>query len=267
MRRKKVKHSGAGWSWRLGGLALIAFFTLGYLSGLRAPRTAFARRVLGACDHYRARVLDAAALVRHLPTPRARRSFHAGDLTGSVAMVERSDGFYTLSESGELRGPVSSGAEDNLPIMSGAPLETASARALIDYASVLVRAEAQLSQLISEMRLAGDGEASLFLDRSRTELVLDLDRAAFELPRAARVLQRWRGREAEIATLDMTTPGQAVMRLRPAPISSAKRRTPEKVGKLALAKVPARSFKQDAALVAAAPRKTHTWSVIEADLR
>src|ERR1700674_2520035 len=75
--------------------------------------------------------------------------------------------------------------------------------------------------MVSELRLEDDREASLFLDRSRTEVALDLDHASLELARASRVLRRWRGREAEIASLDMTTPGQAVMRLRSNAFASA----------------------------------------------
>jgi hypothetical protein len=77
-----------------------------------------------------------------------------------------------------------------------------------------VRAEAQMSSLISEMRIDSDGSASYYLDRERMAVVVDLDREAVELPRALEVLKQWRGRERLIAMLDMTTPGMAVVRLK-----------------------------------------------------
>ena len=63
------------------------------------------------------------------------------------------------------------------------------------------------------MQVDDDGTASLFLERERTEVVVDLDRAAAELQRAIKVRQQWQGRENLIAALDLTTPGLAVVRL------------------------------------------------------
>jgi hypothetical protein len=145
-------------------------------------------------------------------------------------MVERRDGFYRLFESGEIRGPVSADAEDNLPIISGEPIAGAGTEQMVDYAIVLVRAEGELSEMISEIRLDADGRAALFLDRSRTEILLDFDRAPLEITRAAAVLQRWRGHEAQIAALDMTIPGEAVLRLRARPPALADAKHP-KIGK------------------------------------
>jgi hypothetical protein len=71
-----------------------------------------------------------------------------------------------------------------------------------------------LSGLVSEMRVHGDGTVSLFFDRSHTELRIDLDDAPAQLKRATEVLGRWHGHEQLVAMIDMTTPGQAVMRLR-----------------------------------------------------
>jgi hypothetical protein len=76
-----------------------------------------------------------------------------------------------------------------------------------------MRAETQLSEIISEMHVGDDGTASLFLERERTEVVIDLDRATTELQRAIKVRQQWQGRENLIAALDLTTPGLAVVRL------------------------------------------------------
>lgn len=223
MVRRKRSSGVTGWSWRLAGLALCAFFGLGFLSGLGVPKTGFALRTLSALGEYRQRLLEQAALVRRLSVRQGQSGSEIGKFSGAVAVVERGDGFYELFASGELRGPVSVSADDNLPIISGASLEAARAEQLVEYASVLVRAEAKLSELISEMRLDRDDQASLFLDRSQTEVVLDLYQAPLELDRAASVLRCWRGREAEVASLDMTAPGQAVLRLRKIPVTITKR--------------------------------------------
>jgi hypothetical protein len=45
-------------------------------------------------------------------------------------------------------------------------------------------------------------------------LRIDLDDAPAQLKRATEVLGRWNGHEQLVAMIDMTTPGQAVMRLR-----------------------------------------------------
>jgi hypothetical protein len=207
-----------GWTGRLLGVALCAFYALGYFSGLRAQNKGFAHRTFQAYDQYRLRLREEATLFRRLPIwnpDPPREAFEDAAAGNAVAVVERPDGFYMLSESGELRGPVRAGADDSLPIISGAPLDHVSPGDLVEYARALVRAEAELA-LVSEMRLDGDGEASLFLDRSRTQVVLDLGQMPLELDRAATVLKRWHGHESAIASLDMTTPGQAVMRLRAA---------------------------------------------------
>ncbi len=212
--RRKRKNGVTGWSRRLAGVVLVAFFALGYFLGLGSATHLFTRRALDVATRYRSRLRTESALILRFPATRAeppRAPAHSG---GPVAMVERRDGFYALYEWGELRGPVSAGAEDNLPIISGAPLEGARAADLVSYARILIRAEGVLGEVVSELRLENDREASLFLDRSRTEVALDVDHAPLELELAGRVLRRWRGREAEIASLDMTTPGQAVMRLR-----------------------------------------------------
>jgi cell division protein FtsQ len=221
--RRRRHHGGGGWTWRLGGLALCLFFAFGYLSGLGTPRTAYARRALDIFKRYKLKLFEQAALVRQLPLGSSGSQPERNQFAGAIAMVERRDGFYALFGTGELRGPVSASAEDNLPIISGAPLEAADSNELVEYASVLVRSEAILSELISEMQIGSGGETRLFLDDSRIEVVLDLDRAPLELEHAALVLRRWRGREAEVASLDMTTPGQAVMRLRADPAQAVVR--------------------------------------------
>jgi hypothetical protein len=132
----------------------------------------------------------------------------------AIAIVERRDGFYALLGGGEIRGPVSPNKQPDLPIVSGPAIETAKADELLADAELLVRAEAQLSSLVSEMRVDNDGTASFFLDRERMALVVDMDQQTTELRRAMDVLKQWEGRERLIAMLDMTTPGMAIVRLK-----------------------------------------------------
>jgi hypothetical protein len=98
--------------------------------------------------------------------------------------------------------------------MSGPAVETATPFQLVTDAADLVRAEAEMSSLVSEMRIDTDRTASFYLDRERMALTVDLDREDFQLRRASEVLKQWQGRERLIAMLDMTTPGMAVVRLK-----------------------------------------------------
>lgn len=196
------------------GMVLCAFFAFGVMTGfsgtgrelamrLELQASAAAYRIAGSIEPLR-------ALLRAHASARTDRSASSS----AVAMVERRDGFYALFPDGELRGPLSPGAETDLPILSGGGIDNANGAEIVDYAALLVRAEAQLSQMVSEMRIDGDGGASLFLDHPRAEVVIDLANAPIELDRANQVLHRWEGREQLIAVLDMTTPDQAVVRLR-----------------------------------------------------
>ncbi len=247
--RRKRKSGGTGWSRRLAGVALVAFFALGYFAGLGSATHLFTRRALDAVTRYSSRLREESTrlrqeseLIRRLPMGRSEPPPAPAHTGGPVAIVERRDGFYALYEWGELRRPVPVGAQDSLPIISGAPLEGARPADLVGYAGIVVRAEGNLGEMVSELRLGDDGEASLFLDRSRTEVALDLDHAPIELERAGRVLRRWRGHEAEIASLDMTTPNQAVMRLRSSAFASAKNGRARKIGKPGIARAPSASL-------------------------
>jgi hypothetical protein len=206
-----------GWSSKALGLVLCAFFVLGMATGLSQAGRALAARAritlalywaeaAGTFTQWRDRTTESAMLV-----PLARPA--QGD---AVALVERHDGFYALFAEGELRGPVLASRAGDLPILSGAAVQTAGAQDLVRYAAALVRSEVALSGLVSEMRLDADGTVALFFDRSHTELRVDLDDAPAQLKRATEVLGQWRGHEQQIAMVDMTTPGQAVMRLRAA---------------------------------------------------
>ncbi len=225
----------AGWSARMGGLVVCAFFALGVMTGFSTAGRAVALRASASLTAYRDQLIDSlvparataanysAVLVewagrtgiyhRPLRAP-GPAAISAGDVRdGAIAIVERRDGFYQLFSGGELRGPVSIGKQGDLPVLSGAALDNARGSQMVDYASELVRAETQLSEIISEMHVGDDGTASLFLERERTEVVIDLDRATTELQRAIKVRQQWQGRENLIAALDLTTPGLAVVRL------------------------------------------------------
>ena len=225
----------AGWSARMGGLVVCAFFALGVMTGFSTAGRAVALRASASLSSYRDQILDSLAPAlttaanyyavltewagragiyrRQLNEPGAA-AISAGDMRdGAIAIVERHDGFYELFRGGELRGPISMDKQGDLPVLSGDALENAHGTQMVDYASELVRAETQLSEIISEMSVGDDGTASLFLERERTEVVIDLDRATTELDRAIKVRRQWQGRENLIAALDLTTPGLAVVRL------------------------------------------------------
>jgi hypothetical protein len=237
--RKKKKQSASGWSPRLAGVLLCAFFVLGVMTGFSEAGRRVATRAknlfgvwadrtlarLGPLRHYADSAdqnisqsilpIEVMLKLKHpapiVPEVEISRARSAGDL---IAIVERRDGFYALLTDGELRGPVSPAQQPDLPIMSGPGVESAVASDLLIDAAHLVRAEAQMSNLISEMRIDSDGTASFYLDRERMAVVVDLDQEAVELHRAIDVLKQWQGRERLIAMLDMTTPGMAVMRLK-----------------------------------------------------
>jgi hypothetical protein len=206
-RKKKKKNSE--WGWRLSGVAICAFFALGVYAGLsvanRVRSGDSSRRLSGLFSKLRLKPS------RGLPQ-------RASD--GAVAIVERADGFYTLLANGELRGPLSAQAVNDLPIISGPGLESVGGAEMLDYAELVVRAEAALSELVSEVRIGSDGIATLFLERSHTDLVVDLDHATEELAHAAAVMNRWHTNLRLVTGLDLTTPGEAVVRLRE-PVSVA----------------------------------------------
>ena len=219
----------------MGGLVVCAFFALGVMTGFSTTGRVVTLRASATLNSYRDQIIDSLAPARIAAASYSavlvewagrtgvyRRASHrpgaaeisAGNMReGAIAIVERRDGFYELFSGGELRGPVSPGGQGDLPVLSGSALDKARGTQMVDYAAALVRAETQLSEIISEMRVNSDATASLFLERERTEVVIDLDRATTELQRAIKVRQQWQGRENLIAALDMTTPGQAVVRL------------------------------------------------------
>jgi hypothetical protein len=219
----------------MGGLVVCAFFALGVMTGFSTTGHAVSLRAAAALSSYRDQIIDSlapartaasgysavlvdwagrAGIYRRPSQPSTAAALSAGHVRdGAIAIVERRDGFYELFSGGELRGPVSPTKQGDLPVLSGATLDNARGTQMVDYTAVLVRAETQLSEIISEMRVSDDATASLFLERERTEVVIDLDRATTELQRVIEVRQQWQGRENLIAALDLTTPGLAIVRL------------------------------------------------------
>jgi hypothetical protein len=233
--RKKKNEGASGWSPRLAGALLCAFFVLGVMTGFSEAGRRVAARAKNIFASWADRTLSRLGPFRHaadtfdqsiVPIETLLKLKRPASVPGEVeisrarsgddpiAMVERHDGFYALLARGELRGPVSPAQQPNLPIMSGPGVETAMASVLLSDAAILVRAEAQMSSLVSEMRIDTDGTASFYLDRERMAVMLDVDQEQSELPRALEVLKQWQGRERLIAMLDMTTPGMAVVRLK-----------------------------------------------------
>ena len=227
--RQRKRKDRSQWSPRLAGLLLCAFFGLGMVTGFSGPGRAMLARAALALrrfkDRARAQVVLLGALAGYLgqdvvparflrPVARIRPRLAGADTSRflPVALVERSEGFYTLSAEQGLVGPVSPASQPDIPVLSGPAVENASPAELVRYAAIMVRAEAGLSKLVSEMHVSSDGTAALFLDRMRTEIRIDLSRETVEIARAAEVLRRWRGREALVAMVDMTTPGLAVLR-------------------------------------------------------
>jgi cell division septal protein FtsQ len=131
-----------------------------------------------------------------------------------VALVRRNGGFYLLDAAGDLRGPIVPEAQPDLPILSGDGIAEADAATLVRDATVLVRAEARLNHLVSEMETAADDTATLFLEHPQTAIVIDLNHDAAGIQRAVRILHMWRGHERMIAAIDLTGSDEAVVRLR-----------------------------------------------------
>ncbi len=219
--KKKKTRKGAGWSWRLAGIALCAFFALGVITGLSRAGRLFALRVEAFFPLWihpgRSTLVPLIYAGDAELAPAAARTPAA-----SVALVERTDGFYTLDSAGSLRGPISPAMLGDLPVLSGSAVQSAPPAQLLEDAATLVRAEATLSEMVSEIRADGDGVATVFLDHPRLPIMVTLDDAPLEFARSAQVLHLWRGHQELIASLDMTVSGQAIVRLKPGALEKAK---------------------------------------------
>jgi len=206
-------------------------------TGLSQAGRAFAARMQRTLLSYWAEMRATLAPWRDRATQSAALLAPVASSSGNaVALVERRDGFYALSAEGYLRGPVQPAREGDLAILSGRPVELAGPQELVRYAANLVHTEAELGEMVSEMRIDADGTAALFFDRSHIEVIVDLDAAPAELKRAAEVLGRLRASGQPVASLDMTTPGQAIARLHaaapraPLRVSGAVRRIAARTG-------------------------------------
>jgi hypothetical protein len=219
-RRKKSK-AGSGWSWRLAGIALCAFFVLGVITGLSQSGRVLARRIealLKRLPHSgRSELIPAASnfFFKEPTTDKFGRS--SAGLTGdtpteAIALVELPEGFFQIDSEGGLRGPLSTTDAPDLPLLSGSATENASASQLVEYAEQLIRAEGVLSLRISEMRLSPGGEMRLFLDRPHLVIALTQGQLPLQLVRAAKLLDMWRGHSEVIGMIDMTIPGEAIVR-------------------------------------------------------
>lgn len=214
-KRGKAKERSQ-WTGRLAGIALCAFFALGVLTGLSPSGHDLSLRVKHLLRLAPKAFEPSEVSAPSTPAPTA----------GAIALVEHPDGFYELDPQGDLHGPVSPSNENDMPILSGAALANASAQRLLDCASIVVRAEAGWGLRISEMRVDREEMATLFLDRPALAITLDFDQSAIEIERAAQVLAIWRGHRDLLAALDLTVPGQAVVRLRPAAFHMFRREKP-----------------------------------------
>jgi len=219
-KRKKSK-TGSGWSWRLAGVALCAFFALGVITGLSQSGRVLARRIQALLERLphssRSELIPAAyhtffskESVIDKFCQSAASTIHAP--TEAIALVEHPDGFYQIDSEGSLCGPVSPADGADLPVLSGSGIENARASQLVEYAGQLIRAEAILSAIISEMRVTSTGEMRLFLDRPHLVIALAPGQLPVQLARAARVLEVWRGHRALIEMIDMTIASEAIVR-------------------------------------------------------
>ncbi len=216
-KRKRISKTAAShWGVRLAGVALCLFFALGVMTGLSRPGRAFAARV-------EAWLAPRALLERSGIAPALFEQGAMAAPAAAIALVERGDGFYLLDARGALRGPVAAAAQGDLPILSGAAVDRATPRQLLADAAAMVRAEAELNAVVSELRIGGDGVATAYLDRAPIGISFDLDRAGAELHRAARILGLWRGHERMIAAIDLTEEDAAVVRIRGAAADGGRR--------------------------------------------
>jgi cell division protein FtsQ len=216
-KKKRIK-SGSGWSWRLAGIALCAFFALGVLTGLSQSGRLLAQRIEALLQHLphssRSALISSAyrAFFIKQPTVEDFRSSSASPLSEAIALIEHPDGFYALGSEGGLFGPVSSAGGVDIPVISGSGVEHASAAQLLEYTAELIRAEAVLAARISEMHVASSGEIRLYLDRPHLVVVLEPAGWVLQLARASKVLSLWRGHQQLIGIIDMTVPDEAIVR-------------------------------------------------------
>jgi hypothetical protein len=212
-KKRKSAHSSSQWGVKLAGIVLCAFFVLGVITGLSRPGHQLALRIhalLALWPHHSGSALipDGFTALPNIPSNSRNND--------AVALVRRDGGFYVLNLSGALRGPIAPEAQPDLPILSGTALADADETELMRDAAVMVRAEAGLNHLVSEMSVASDGTAVLFLDHPQVAVTIDESRSAAGIQHAAQMLRLWQGHQQLLAAIDLTAPDEAVVRLKPA---------------------------------------------------
>ena len=216
--KKKRRKSGSGWSWRLAGIALCAFFALGVLTGLSESGRTLAHRlaaILQRLPHSsRSELIPAAyrPFFNKQPAVKPFSWYSTSSRIEAIALAEHPDGFYQVDSEGGLLGPVSPAEAADVPVLGGREIEHASAAQLLEYTSELIRAEAVLSARISEMYVTSNGEIRFYLDRPHIVIVLERADWGLQLARASKVLSVWRGRRQLIGMIDMTVPDEAIVR-------------------------------------------------------
>jgi hypothetical protein len=217
-KKRKTARSSSQWGVKLAGIVLCAFFVLGVITGLSRPGHQLALRIhalLALWPHHSGSALIPDGFAALPITP----SNNGND--NAVALVRRDGGFYVLNSSGDLRGPIAPETQPDLPILSGPALADADEAQLVQDAAVMVRAEAGLNHLVSEMRVASDGTATLFPDHPQVAVTIDESRSAAGIQRAVQMLHLWQGHQELLAAIDLTAPDEAVVRLKPAAFGRA----------------------------------------------
>lgn len=212
-KKRKTAQSSSQWGLKLAGIVLCAFFVLGVITGLSRPGHQLALRIhalLALWPHHSGSALIPDGFTALPIIPSSSREDNA------VALVRRDGGFYVLNSSGDLRGPIAPEAQPDLPILSGTALADADEAQLVQDAAVMVRAEAGLNHLVSEMSVASDGTATLFLDHPQVAVTIDESSSSTGIQRAVQMLHLWQGHQQLLAAIDLTAPDEAVVRLKPA---------------------------------------------------
>jgi hypothetical protein len=219
--KKKKSKTTSGWSWRLAGIALCAFFALGVITGLSQSGRVLAHRIAALLDRLphssRSEIIPAAYHTfffrdRAAKFGRSPAAMTAQAPSEAIALIERHEGFFQIDSEGSLHGPVSPDDSPDLPVLSGSGVENAPPLHLVEYAGQLIRAEAILSAIISEMSVTSRGEMRLFLDRPHLVVLLAPGQFSLQLARTARVLEVWREHRELPAMVDMTIPNEAIVR-------------------------------------------------------
>src|SRR5215472_9731838 len=106
--KRKKRKTNSGWSWRLAGVALCAFFALGVITGLSQSGRLLARRLealLQRLPHStHSTLIPTAYRAFFLKQPRVEGpdTLLAGSRIEAIALAEHPDGFYQIDGEGGL---------------------------------------------------------------------------------------------------------------------------------------------------------------------